>query len=77
MITIEGISDKYILDLNTSTSGHRELSVDSSSNGSKLTWVVSYVSSDLIDAYPFSTNIICFSTGSNGSFFSPKVKNIR
>jgi hypothetical protein len=58
MITIEGISDKYILDLNTSTSGHRELSVDSSSNGSKLTWVVSYVSSDLIDAYPFSTNML-------------------
>ena len=62
MISINGKSEEYMLDLNTSIDSHRELIVDSSVNGSRITWVVSYVSNPILDVHSFSSNKLSIDT---------------
>lgn len=62
MISINGKSKRYILDLNTSTDSHRELIVDSSINGSRITWVISYISDPILDVHSFSSNKLSIDT---------------
>lgn len=51
MLTIEGQSNTYTLDLNDSNDSYRELLVNSSTS-----WIISQVSSEFISAYSFYGN---------------------
>lgn len=62
MISISGQTEKYVLDLNTSTDSHIELTIDSSINGSRITWVISYISDPILDVHSFSSNKLSIDT---------------
>jgi len=51
MISINGVTDKYILDLNEYPNEHNELVIDSNYNGFPSTWAIDYVSSLVMNTY--------------------------
>lgn len=56
MISINGQEGEYILDMNESTEGHRELKIDSIINGVYYNWMIYYVSDENINLTSFSND---------------------